>query len=76
MTEQCLSNRCLLEGDRNYMFRPLLAIVRFLIRKKNIWWRSGYIMQQISTSTRGHMHYVTAPPSHIFLSDEKPDDGQ
>ena len=34
MTQQCISNRCLLEGDRNYMFRPLLAIVRFLIRKK------------------------------------------
>jgi len=34
MTKQCISNRCLLEGDRNYMFRPLLAIVGFLIRRK------------------------------------------
>jgi len=31
---------------------------------------------EISTSTRGHMHYVTTPPSYIFLSDGKPDDGQ
>ena len=27
-------NRCLLEDDENYMFRPLLVIFRFLIRKK------------------------------------------
>ena len=48
MTQQCISNRCLLEGDRNYMLCPLLAIVRFLIRKKNVWWRSGYIMHVVT----------------------------
>jgi len=30
---------------------------------------------EISTSIRGYMHYVTTPPTYIF-SDEKPDDGQ
>ena len=31
---------------------------------------------EISTSARGHIHYVTTPPSYILLSNEKPDDGQ
>ena len=35
----CLKNvyiryRCLLEDDKNYIFRPLLPVSRFLIRKK------------------------------------------
>jgi len=31
--QQCISNGCLLEDEKNYMFRPLLAIIRFLMRK-------------------------------------------
>ena len=34
ITQQCISTRFLLENDKNYMFRPLLAIIRFLIQKK------------------------------------------
>jgi len=53
----------LLENEKNYMFQPTLAIIRFILD------------DEISTSIHGCILYVTLL-EHTNLLDEKPDNGQ
>jgi len=56
MTQQYISNRCLLEGDRNYIFRPLLAIYWPNAR----WW-------DLNIDTRPHALRNHSSITHFFF---------